>query len=57
MPFVSADTQFSCALPNDGSMDMIVTDSNNSVWKLTSILLAVESGKHIDDEKCTIQKF
>ena len=52
MPFVSADTQFSpAALPNDGSMDMIVTDSNNSVWKLTSILLAVESGKHIDDEK------
>lgn len=52
MPFVSADTQFfPAALPNDGSMDMIVTDSNNSVWKLTSILLAVESGKHIDDEK------
>ncbi|EMG49540.1 LCB5 Sphingoid long chain base kinase 5 [Candida maltosa Xu316] len=52
MPYVSADAQFfPAALPSDGAMDMIVTDSNNSIWKLTSILLAVEKGDHIEDEK------
>lgn len=52
MPYVSADAQFfPAALPNDGSMDMIITDSTNSAFKTTSILMAVEKGKHIDDDK------
>ena len=52
MPYVSLDAQFfPAALPNDGYMDMIVTDTHTtSMLSLTSILLNVEQGKHIDDE-------
>ncbi|EER33018.1 hypothetical protein CTRG_03443 [Candida tropicalis MYA-3404] len=52
MPYVSADAQFfPAALPNDGTMDMIVTDSTSSAFKTASILMAVEKGRHIDDDK------
>ncbi|CAK9436087.1 uncharacterized protein LODBEIA_P06450 [Lodderomyces beijingensis] len=52
MPYVSSDAQFfPAALPNDGYMDMIITDAHHtSVLSLTSILLNVEKGKHIDDD-------
>ncbi|RCK63866.1 Sphingoid long chain base kinase 4 [Candida viswanathii] len=52
MPYVSADAQFfPAALPSDGAMDMILTDSTSSAFKTASILMAVEKGTHIDDER------
>lgn len=50
MPMVSADTQFfPAALPNDGSMDMILTDSRTSIMKTAAALLSVDKGTHVDD--------
>ncbi|KAI3404058.2 LCB4 [Candida oxycetoniae] len=53
MPYVSKNAQFfPAALPNDGYMDMIITDSHRtSMVNLSSILLNVESGTHINDDK------
>lgn len=51
MPYVSSDTQFfPAALPNDGSMDLIITTSSTPIPKTVSTLLSVETGKHVFDE-------
>ncbi|CAI5757045.1 unnamed protein product [Candida verbasci] len=52
MPYVSSDTQFfPAALPNDGFMDLIITDTNTSKLDQTSILLSVSKGEHINNAK------
>lgn len=49
MPIISNDAQFfPAALPNDGSMDLIIIDFNSSIPEITKALLAVEKGRHID---------
>ncbi|KAI5963728.1 LCB4 [Candida pseudojiufengensis] len=55
MPYVSTDAQFfPAALPNDGNMDMIITSSNTSIIDLSSILLSVEKGTHINMDSSKI---
>ncbi|EGV60816.1 sphinganine kinase lcb4 [Yamadazyma tenuis] len=50
MPMVSSNTQFfPAALPNDGSMDMIITDARTSLPKALRALLAIEKGTHVDE--------
>ncbi|CUM52665.1 unnamed protein product [Debaryomyces tyrocola] len=52
MPYVSNDAQFfPAALPNDGSMDMIITDTNMSIIETTSTLLSVSKGTHVYSDK------
>lgn len=52
MPYVSAGAQFfPAALPDDGHMDMVITDTNASISNIISIMLSVEKGTHVDDEK------
>ncbi|CUM48480.1 uncharacterized protein AC631_01098 [Debaryomyces fabryi] len=52
MPYVSDDAQFfPAALPNDGSMDMIITDTNMSIIETTSTLLSVSKGTHVYSDK------
>ncbi|CAH6722857.1 sphingoid long chain base kinase 4 [[Candida] jaroonii] len=49
VPMVSSDTQFfPAALPNDGSMDMIITDVNTPLMDSVKALLSVDKGRHID---------
>lgn len=51
MPYISADTQFfPAALPNDGSMDMIITDTNSSILETLNLLLVVAKGSHVHEE-------
>ncbi|KAI5951209.1 LCB4 [Candida jiufengensis] len=55
MPYVSSDAQFfPAALPNDGYMDMIITNQKTSIIDLTSILLSVEKGTHIEFDESKI---
>lgn len=52
MPYISSDTQFfPAALPNDASMDMVVTDTNTSVVETTKILLSIDKGLHVHSDK------
>ncbi|KAK6459496.1 sphingosine kinase [Scheffersomyces xylosifermentans] len=52
MPYISNDVQFfPAALPNDGYMDMILTDTNTSVLETTSILMSLDKGLHVHNEK------
>lgn len=52
MPYISNNAQFfPAALPNDGSMDMIIIDTNISIIDTASILLAVSKGTHVYDDK------
>ncbi|KAK6200295.1 sphingosine kinase [Scheffersomyces amazonensis] len=52
MPYISNDVQFfPAALPNDGTMDMIVTDTNTSIIETTSILSSLDRGLHVHNEK------
>ncbi|CCG20887.1 Lcb4 sphingosine kinase [Candida orthopsilosis Co 90-125] len=51
MPYVSADAQFfPAALPDDGHMDMVITDTNASILNIVSIMMNVEKGTHVNDE-------
>ena len=51
MPYVSADAQFfPAALPDDGHMDMVITDTNASILNIVQIMLNVEKGTHVNDE-------
>lgn len=48
LPYISNDVQFfPAALPNDGSMDMVITDTNSSIWETTKILLSLDKGLHV----------
>ncbi|RLV94545.1 Sphingoid long chain base kinase 4 [Spathaspora sp. JA1] len=52
MPYISDSAQFfPAALPNDGSMDMVMTDSNATIMETTSIMLSVEQGTHVHNDK------
>lgn len=52
MPYISNDAQFfPAALPNDGSMDMVLMDTNASILEATSILTSVSKGTHVNDKK------
>ncbi|EGW32282.1 sphingosine kinase [Spathaspora passalidarum NRRL Y-27907] len=52
MPYISDSAQFfPAALPNDGSMDMVMTDSKASFMETTSIMLSVEEGTHVHNDK------
>ncbi|KAG7660366.1 LCB4 [[Candida] subhashii] len=51
MPYISNDAQFfPAALPNDGTMDMVITDTKTSFMETTSILLSVEKGTHVHNK-------
>ncbi|KAH3674815.1 hypothetical protein WICMUC_003018 [Wickerhamomyces mucosus] len=48
MPYVSKNTQFfPTALPNDGTLDLVMMDSRTSILKQVPILLSVDKGSHI----------
>lgn len=48
MPYVAADTKFfPAALPSDGVMDMVLTDSRTSFTRMVPILLALDKGSHV----------
>lgn len=48
MPVILNDAQFfPAALPNDGAMDMVITDSSALVPQMIRIMLLVERGKHV----------
>ncbi|GMM38849.1 sphinganine kinase [Saccharomycopsis crataegensis] len=48
MPYIAKDTQFfPAALPNDGTMDLVVMHSDTSFLKKLEILLSIDTGKHI----------
>lgn len=48
MPYVAADTKFfPAALPSDGVMDMVLTDSRTPFTRMVPILLALDKGSHV----------
>ena len=48
MPYVAADTKFfPAALPADGCMDMVITDSRTPFTRMIPILLALDKGSHV----------
>ncbi|CDF88740.1 related to Sphingoid long chain base kinase 5 [Zygosaccharomyces bailii] len=48
MPYMAADAKFfPAALPNDGTMDLVVTDARTSVTRMAPILLALDKGTHV----------
>ena len=48
MPYMAKDAKFfPAALPADGTIDMILTDTRTPLHKITSILLSVEKGTHV----------
>jgi len=48
MPYVAADTKFfPAALPSDGCMDMVITDSRTPFTRMVPILLALDKGSHV----------
>lgn len=48
MPYVAADTKFfPAALPSDGVMDMVLTDSRTPFTRMIPILLALDKGSHV----------
>lgn len=51
MPYISTDTQFfPAALPNDGSMDLVITDTNSSILETINLLLIVGKGSHVHED-------
>lgn len=52
MPYISNDVQFfPAALPNDGLMDMVITDTNMSFLETSSVLLSLDKGLHVHNDK------
>jgi sphingosine kinase len=52
MPYISNDTQFfPAALPNDATMDLVISDTNSSVWETTKTLLCIDKGLHVHKDK------
>ncbi|CAR27025.1 hypothetical protein ZYGR_0I02960 [Zygosaccharomyces rouxii] len=48
MPYMAADAKFfPAALPNDGAMDLMVTDARTPVTRIAPILLALDKGTHV----------
>lgn len=51
MPYMLDDAQFfPAALPDDGVMDLIVSDTRTSVVDTTKLLLQVDKGRHVHSE-------
>lgn len=49
MPYMSDNVKFfPNAIHNDGTIDLLLTDSRTPVTKMTKILLSVDEGSHID---------
>lgn len=52
LPYVSKGVQyFPAALPNDHTMDFIMTTSKSSLSETFSVFFAVEKGTHVNDNK------
>lgn len=52
MPYISSNTEFfPAALPNDGTMDMIITGTDIGILESVNILLSVEKGLHVNNDK------
>ncbi|CDK25396.1 unnamed protein product [Kuraishia capsulata CBS 1993] len=48
MPYIAKGTNFfPAALPNDGTMDMVVTDSRTNVLTTAEALLSLDKGTHV----------
>ncbi|VEU22536.1 DEKNAAC103690 [Brettanomyces naardenensis] len=51
MPYVSKDTNFfPAALPNDGSIDIVVTDSRSGFFRTLDALMSLDKGLHVWNE-------
>lgn len=51
MPLIAPDTVFfPASLPNDGTIDMVVTDSRTSLAKTAPTLLSLDKGTHVHDD-------
>lgn len=52
MPFISKDVNFfPLALPNDGSLDLVITDARTNVMKTAHSLLSLDKGSHVLHEE------
>lgn len=48
MPYISDNTKFfPAALPADGTIDMVITDTRTPVTRMTPILLSLDKGSHV----------
>jgi len=48
MPYISRDVQFfPAALPNDGTFDLVITDSRTSITRTAPALLSLDQGSHV----------
>ncbi|KAH3903287.1 uncharacterized protein SCDLUD_000912 [Saccharomycodes ludwigii] len=48
MPYIAADTKFfPASLPNDGAMDLVLTDARTPVSRIAPILLSLDKGTHV----------
>lgn len=48
MPYIAADTKFfPAALPDDGTMDLVLTDARTSITRMAPILLSLDKGYHV----------
>ncbi|SCU81696.1 LAMI_0B07294g1_1 [Lachancea mirantina] len=48
MPYIAADTKFfPAALPQDGTFDMVITDSRTPITRMAPILLSLDKGSHV----------
>ncbi|SCU79383.1 LANO_0A06062g1_1 [Lachancea nothofagi CBS 11611] len=48
MPYVAPNTKFfPAALPNDGAVDLVLTDSRTSLTRMAPILLSLDKGYHV----------
>lgn len=48
MPYMAADAKFfPAALPNDGAIDLMMTDARTPVTRIAPILLALDKGTHV----------
>ncbi|KAK5778874.1 hypothetical protein RI543_003801 [Arxiozyma heterogenica] len=50
MPYMAKDVKFfPAALPADGTIDMILTDTRTPIHKITPILLSLDKGTHVHE--------
>lgn len=48
MPYIAEDCKFfPAALPDDGVMDLVITDARTSITRTASILLSLDKGSHV----------
>ncbi|CCF59294.1 hypothetical protein KAFR_0G02620 [Kazachstania africana CBS 2517] len=57
MPYISNNVNFfPAALPNDGTMDLVVTNTTTPVSRMTSILLSLDKGTHLSQTEVLYSK-